>query len=112
MTRRARRRRLDARSLTALVDFARGYLHQDVIAEHGSANGAAAAFCEDASDDERRRLAEDLLRLSDAARGWPAATLARFFADELGAAWTPATLSDIHALEAIVRTAGNRRGSS
>src|SRR6185295_6893148 len=49
----------DGKQFTALAEFARGYLHEDVIEEYGSAAGAASAFCADASADECRALADD-----------------------------------------------------
>jgi len=109
MSARTRRPPLDARSLSTLADFARGYLHEDVLAEHGSAAGAAAAFCQDASADERRRLVADLARLVEVARTWPAVKLSRFFERDLGAAWTPQSLSDLQALEAVARHADDER---
>jgi len=103
MTRRSRRHAIDAKTLTKLRDFARGYLHQDVLVEHGSAERAAEAFTVDASRDERRELADGLTRLAEAARSWPAERLSRFFTDDLGAAWTPGSIDDVRALEAIAR---------
>jgi hypothetical protein len=103
VTKRRRRPPLDAATLPALAEFARAYLHEDVVAEHGSAAGAAAAFRRDASPDEQRQLAGDLARLLDAARTWSADRLVRFFSDDLRAAWTPGSLSDVRALAASAR---------
>jgi hypothetical protein len=91
-----------ATELPALAAFARGYLHQDVIAEYGSAVGAVAAFAEDASGDERRQLEADLERLLRALEGRSATTVARYFGDELGAAWVPASVADVRALLARI----------
>jgi hypothetical protein len=107
MTRRARRSVSDPRHLAALTGFARGYLHQDVIAEHGSVAGAAAAFCRGASPAERRALADALQRVVEDARGWRADRLARFF-ERLGAAWSPSSIDDLRELAGIAR--GDRRG--
>jgi hypothetical protein len=113
MTTRHHRRPLDPRQLAAVAGFVRGYLHEDVLAEHGSAARAAAAFCEDATPEERSRLADGLARLVEVARAWPPARLARFFTRELGAAWTPDSLDAVRELEAIARDAcapdGGRR---
>jgi len=87
-----------AAALPTLAAFARGYLHEDVIAEHGSAPDAAAAFARDASPDERRRLAEDLERLARALDGQPPARIARYFTEELRASWTPSTAADLRLL--------------
>lgn len=94
---------LDAAALSALASFARGYLHQDLTAEYADAPGATVAFCLEASAEERAALAADLARLIDGARGWPPATLARFFTNELRAAWTPSSLADVHTLADVVR---------
>lgn len=93
-----------ASDLPALAAFARGYLHQDVIAEYGSAVNAAAAFTEDASDEERRGLLDDLERLTHAADGKSASQVARYFTDELRAAWTPTSLADLRSLIAAIKT--------
>ena len=60
--RRTGSRPADGKQFTALAEFARGYLHEDVIEEYGSAVGAASAFCADASADECRALADLYLR--------------------------------------------------
>jgi hypothetical protein len=86
----------------ALAAFARGYLHQDVIAEYGSAAGAATAFAEDASDEERRALIADLERLAHALDGKQATQLGRYFTEELRAAWAPASAADLRSLIAAL----------
>jgi hypothetical protein len=100
-----RSRRLPrAVDLPALVAFARAYLHEDVIVEHGTAAEAAAAFARDASPDERRQLVDDLNRLARALDGRPADRVARFFTDELRAAWTPTSIADLHSLIAHIQS--------
>jgi hypothetical protein len=112
MTRRRPRPSLDAHVLATLAEFARGYLHEDVLAEHGSAVDAVAAYRRDASDDERRRLAEGLAQLVDVAHNWPAARLARFFRDELHAAWVPDSIADVRELATVAATpAGGSRSA-
>lgn len=91
--------------LPALAAFARAYLHEDVIVEHGSGAGAAAAFARDASPDERRRLIVELERLAQALDGQPQARLARFFTENLRARWTPATIADLRSLIAALKAA-------
>jgi FMN phosphatase YigB (HAD superfamily) len=97
------RRLLRAADLPALAAFARGYLHEDLLVEHGSATNAAAAFARDASPDERRQLVDDLEQLLRAFEGRHASRVAKFFSDELRAAWTPASLDDVQALLAFLR---------
>ncbi len=87
--RRDRRPTLSADDVPALVGFARAYLHEDVLIEYGSAVQAVRAFCQDASPTEQTALATDFARLITAAAGWSAATLARWFREHLGAAWSP-----------------------
>ena len=42
----------------ALRDFLRGYFHEDVVDEYGSAEAAARQFCEDADAQQRTGLTE------------------------------------------------------
>jgi hypothetical protein len=100
-----RRRTLHASSLPALHAFARAYLHQDLLAEHGGAEGAADAFARDASEGERRELVDELARLERAGRRWPLARLAQFFSDELGAAWAPESATVLRMLIERLRRA-------
>jgi|tagenome__1003787_1003787.scaffolds.fasta_scaffold20088520_2 CdiI immunity protein len=43
-----------------LAEFARGYLHEDVIPEHGSAVAAAKAYINDLSLEDRRALSNEV----------------------------------------------------
>ncbi len=106
MTRARRGRRaapLDARVFPALAEFARAYLHEDLVPEYGDAAGAVGAFCRDASPSERRALGADLARLVELARDRPTPALRRFFRDALGAAWSPPDVSALTALAEIAR---------
>lgn len=105
-----RRRAPRASDLPALRAFARAYLHEDVLAEHGSADAAAAAFARDASDAERSQLVAELERLERLVRAWPAARLARFFTDRLGAAWTPASVAELRAMRERLRDPSRSTG--
>ncbi len=89
--------------LPALRDFARGYLHEDVLVEHGGALGAAADFSNDASADEVRALAADLAALLSAAGTWSSDALEDYFTRTLRSAWRPRSLADLRALESAVR---------
>lgn len=101
------RRLPEAADLPALTAFARGYLHEDVNAEHGSGLDAATAFVRDASPEERRQLIADLERVFRACEGRGAhARARRFFAQELRASWTPATIGDVRALITRLRQSG------
>ena len=50
---------LTAESFPALHTFLRGYFHEDVRDEYGSAPEAADQFCEDADSDERIPVARE-----------------------------------------------------
>ena len=106
--RRGRRRMLSASDVPALAGFARGYLHQDVLTEHGSAAEAVRAFCRDSTGPEQAALTSDFGRLIATAADWPAAALARWFRDDLGAAWSPDTFDDVVELGAVAAR-GQRR---
>ena len=97
-----RTRSVSASDVPALADFARGYLHQDLLVEHGSAIEAARAFGRDASADERRALAADLTRVAAAAAHWRASRLERWFRDELRAAWTPSSVAELELIRQAV----------
>ena len=89
--------------LPALTAFARGYLHEDVLAEHGTPEAAASAFARDASPDERHQLIAELERLTTALAESPPNRLKRFFTHNLRAAWTPETVDDLRSLIARIR---------
>jgi hypothetical protein len=94
--------------LPALTAFVRGYLHEDVLAEHGSALDAATAFARDASPEERHQLVDELERIASALDASPAPRVARFFTHDLRAAWTPATVDDLRALITRIRAVDSR----
>ena len=101
--------RLDAAHRDALIAFVRGYLHQDVLAEYGSAEGAAHAFAEDASHAERQLVAEALEHLGSIVQLGMAPQIGRVFQDDLGSAWTPASGAEVLTLAKALRNARPRR---
>lgn len=104
---RRRASRLAVADVPAFADFARGYLHQDLMVEYGSALDAARAFVRDATDAERRAVVTDLARLAAAAAEWSPRRLGRWFHDDLRAAWAPASVDELEDLR-IVIAAGMR----
>ena len=106
--RRERRPSISAADVPALARFARAYLHQDVLIEHGSAAEAVRAFCRDATEAERVALETDFARLITAAGDWAPVTLVRWFRDELGAAWSPGSFDDLVGLGAAAAKAPKR----
>jgi hypothetical protein len=56
----------------ALHTFLRGYFHEDVADEYGTAPEAADQFCEDAETDERLPVAREWQQLSELTGALPA----------------------------------------
>jgi hypothetical protein len=104
----ARKSTARRRAYTALRSFCRAYLHEDTIAEYGSAAGAVAAFRADASEREQRALEADWRRFETETAGWSIARVAAEVSTTLGAAWTPRTSADLAALAAALRGSGRR----
>jgi CdiI immunity protein len=76
----------DPKDFPHLREFARGYLHQDAIAEYGSAEEAAKAYVNDLSGESRKAVAREVNRFRFATRGRAVEELREAFAI-LGAAW-------------------------
>lgn len=62
---------ITAANFPALHTFLRGYFHEDVADEYGTAPEAADQFCEDADTDERIPVAREWLQLLDLAGAQP-----------------------------------------
>jgi hypothetical protein len=60
---------LTAENFPALHTFLRGYFHEDVRDEYGSAPEAADQFCEDAESDERIPVAREWQKLVELTDG-------------------------------------------
>lgn len=112
MTKRPRRHRnptarptlaLRREAFPTLTAFVRGYLHEDFRKVHGSLHGAAAAFSQDASPEERRQLAQEIESLCRAAADHPARELRRFVTADLGSRWEPASHEELAELLALFR---------
>ena len=71
-----------------LRDFFSAYLHEDFQDEHGSAAGAATAFCIDGSTEEVRETREEWAKLRKSLAGRPIPEL-REALQKLGGAWRP-----------------------
>jgi hypothetical protein len=93
-----RRRTLLAADFPALESFCGGYLHEDFVAEHGTASRALDAFRADASPKEREELHREAAALLKAAATVPFDTVAEFIRRDLGAAWRPADLKELEKL--------------
>jgi CdiI immunity protein len=70
-----------------LREFARAYLHQDLIPEYGTVQDAAKAYLSDLDGAARQELANDAREMLRVADGWTTAEVnERLHA--MGAAWT------------------------
>lgn len=63
---------ITAANFPALHTFLRGYFHEDVADEYGTAPEAADQFCEDADSDERLPVAREWQQLLELAGAQPA----------------------------------------
>ena len=60
-----------AQNFPALHTFLRGYFHEDVTDEYGTAPEAADQFCEDADSDERIPVAREWQKVVELTEGHP-----------------------------------------
>jgi len=56
---------ISAAEFPALRDFLRGYFHEDLLDEYGSAEAAARQFCKDADAAQRKAVADEWTRLME-----------------------------------------------
>jgi hypothetical protein len=87
----------------ALRDFLRGYFHEDVVDEYGSAEAAARQFCEDADAQLREAVAKDGARLLDKMKKEPWAATNAVLTSKLGSAYSFHSLGEFERILAIVR---------
>jgi hypothetical protein len=64
---------LTAESFPALHTFLRGYFHEDMSDEYGTAPEAADQFCDDADSDERIPVAREWQKILELTENQPAA---------------------------------------
>lgn len=75
---------LSSADYPALRSFLRGYFHQDMKDEYGSAEEAVREFCAGASSDECTALAEEWSRFLDHTKGKSLAEINRLLTGPLG----------------------------
>ena len=97
--------RLRRDAFPALRNFLRSYLHEDFPEVHGSIRSAAAAFCADASAEDRRQLAGELESLTTILASRPARVLRRFVTDDLGSRWELKSREELIELLDLIRPA-------
>jgi hypothetical protein len=87
MTHRSGSHRIDKSDFPRLSEFVRGYLHQDLIAEHRSPLQAAKAYMRDLSPTERKKVANEAFRFRGLVRELSSAEVNGVMA-QLGSSWT------------------------
>ena len=80
-----------------LREFARGYLHQDLIPEYGNPMGAAKAYMADLGINERKDLATESREMLTLVRQWNATELNQQL-HRMGAAWNFVSLDEFEQL--------------
>lgn len=83
----AKKPAIAATDFPALRSFLRGYFHQDMNDEYGSAEEAVREFCEDASTEERAAVAREWLRFIDHTKSQPLAEMNRILTRALGSSY-------------------------
>ena len=96
--------RFDPESFPALLEFLPAYLHEDFVAEYGSAAKAVEALVADASGDQVRNVKDDWQALRQALAEKPLAALQRALT-ELGCAWQPQSEQELQAVDEILSRA-------
>lgn len=78
--------KIDPSDFPHLAEFARGYLHQDLIPEHGSATKAAKAYLHDLSPSNRKKAADEAFRFRGLVQNWMSSE-ANAAISKLGGSW-------------------------
>ena len=99
----------DAKDFPHLREFTRGYLHQDMVSEYGSAVGAAKAYVADLNEAERKQLAAEGMRFRKTISDLPIDEINTIFA-KLGAAMQFKSNEEVtHVLNILAQEAGSSR---
>jgi hypothetical protein len=93
----------------ALRSFLRGYFHQDMKDEYGSAEEAVCEFCADASPEERAAVAEEWSRFIDQTKGKSLAEINRILTGPLGSSQL-LTSEEMQAITTALARALRKRG--
>jgi hypothetical protein len=93
-----------AEQFSALRAFVRAYLNQDYADEYGTPAGAARAFCEDANEEERKRVAEEWRAFVESVAGMSVDEVNARLVGELGSGWS---VRDVRELARVSLALGN-----
>jgi len=93
----------------ALRSFLRGYFHQDMKDEYGSAEEALREFCADASPDERAAVAKEWSRFVDETKGVLLQEINRILTGPLGSSCI-LSAEDLERISAVLSRTGRRPG--
>ncbi len=88
MTHHPDKNAIDASQFPALRNFLRGYFHQDMKDEYGSATGAARAFCKDASSADRAALNAEWSRFAKQTAAMSLDQVNQILTGKLGSSYT------------------------
>lgn len=78
-----------------VATLCRGYLHQDMLAEHGSLLGAVEAFLADLAPEDADAVASEGERLLLVIAGRTLDTIRADFTDQFRSSWHPAHVADV-----------------
>lgn len=92
----------------ALRSFLRGYFHQDMKDEYGSAEEAAREFWQDADAEERSAVAREWTRFQAGMKDSPLEEFNRVLTRELGSAYSLTTDSIQNISSIFARSRGHK----
>jgi hypothetical protein len=95
-------KRITAAEFPALREFLRGYFHEDMKDEYGSAEGAARAFRADASAEDRHALAEEWERFLAQTEKLSIEEVNRVLTGTLGSSYA-VTAEDVKQISSILK---------
>ena len=99
-------RQASASRVPMIRTLLRGYLHENYLTEHASAEGAVRAFCKDASPAEVRKLIAEWRMLSVNTANWTVGEISAFLTKDLGGAWMPQSKRELAQVFQVLKAAG------
>lgn len=94
---------LSGERYSALRNFLRGYFHQDMKDEYGSAEKAARQFCSDAGSEERAAVAKQWLEFINQTREQPLDEVNRRLTGSLGSSYS-LSRDDLDRVSAVLQS--------